>query len=71
MGLTQLMQYNGGAFGVALCGVLLDWSWRLPPEQQYAVPFGLLSALLAVSSGFLVWYLRSGGKKQAVHQFFH
>lgn len=71
MGLTQLMQYNGGAFGVAMCGVLLDWNWRLPPEQQFALPFGLLSALLAVSSGFLVWYLRSNGNNQAGHQIFH
>jgi len=64
-GLVQLLQFNGGAFGVALCGVLLDLNAQLPPGRMYAGPLALIAAFLVTAASFLLWYLLASRRRRA------
>ncbi len=46
MGLLQLVQFLGGSFAVALCGLLLAWEKDLPLQIAYQVVYFLLFLVL-------------------------
>jgi DHA2 family metal-tetracycline-proton antiporter-like MFS transporter len=58
MGMAQLIQFFGGAFGVALAGFLLVWQKELLPEVIYRNTFGLLSILIMCSSWLFFRYCK-------------
>jgi DHA2 family metal-tetracycline-proton antiporter-like MFS transporter len=61
MGMAQLIQFFGGAFGVALSGLLLTLQKNLLPEDMYHNIFMGLTILIGCSLLMFVAYLR--GKK--------
>lgn len=54
MGLIQLMQFFGGALGVALSGLLLVWQTELSPAESYRNIFLGFSLLLVLSAVMFV-----------------
>ncbi|NHN29143.1 MFS transporter [Paenibacillus agricola] len=55
MGMAQLTQFFGGAFGVALTGVSIEWSKHLPLSVSYSLVFWGMAALITLS---LLVYVR-------------
>jgi DHA2 family metal-tetracycline-proton antiporter-like MFS transporter len=49
MGIAQLVQFFGGAFGVALTGLLIVWQGNLAVEASYRNIFLILAGLLSVT----------------------
>ena len=62
MGMTQLVQFFGGAFGVALSGLFIEWQQGLAPKIIYANIFAGLAGLIVCSLIVFIWYFR-GRKK--------
>ncbi|NOU97720.1 MFS transporter [Paenibacillus sp. LMG 31456] len=54
MGLSQLSQYMGGSFAVALCGLLIVWQGQLAPLFAYQHIYMLLVVVLLLSL-FTMW----------------
>ncbi|QNG61315.1 MFS transporter [Bacillus sp. PAMC26568] len=67
MGLTQLIQFFGGAFGVALSGILIEWQQGIPASLIYANIFWGLTGLIGLS--FLIFwsYVKIESKKKSLH----
>lgn len=60
MGMTQLVQFFGGAFGVALSGLFIEWQQGLAPKLIYTNIFAGLAGLIICSlTVFLMYYLNS------------
>lgn len=64
MGMAQLIQFFGGAFGVTLSGLLLVLQKDLLPEEMYRNIFSGLIVLIGCSLLMFVVYLK--GKKEGV-----
>lgn len=62
MGMTQLIQFFGGAFGVAMAGLFLTLQKNLLPEDMYYNIFMGLTILIGCSFSMFVLYLK--GKKK-------
>jgi DHA2 family metal-tetracycline-proton antiporter-like MFS transporter len=58
MGMAQLIQFFGGAFGVALTGLLLVWQKNFLPEAMYRNIFIGLAILMICSLLVFIMYLR-------------
>ncbi|WP_240689368.1 MFS transporter [Ammoniphilus sp. YIM 78166] len=58
MGLMQLIQFFGGAFGVTAAGLFLDVQKELSPEVLYRNVFMSFSVLILFSFGLLSLYLK-------------
>jgi DHA2 family metal-tetracycline-proton antiporter-like MFS transporter len=56
MGMLQLIQFFGGAFGVAISGVLIKWQQEFIPEVIYRNIYAGLSGLLLISILVFVTY---------------
>jgi DHA2 family metal-tetracycline-proton antiporter-like MFS transporter len=50
MGLAQLTQFFGGAFGVAMTGIALVWQKKLPLASAFSNIFWVMAALALVST---------------------
>lgn len=61
MGLTQLSQYLGGSFAVAVCGILLVWQQQLSPTLAFKNIYLLLFVIMIGSLGMLALY-RKGAR---------
>ncbi|HWO98532.1 MAG TPA: MFS transporter, partial [Bacillus sp. (in: firmicutes)] len=59
MGMAQLIQFFGGAFGVALAGLLLVWQKEFLPEVMYCNVFILLTILIAGSLLIFIIYFKN------------
>lgn len=60
MGMTQLVQFFGGAFGVALSGLFIEWQEGLSPMLIYTNIFAGLAGLIVCSLAvFLLYFLKS------------
>ncbi|MGO0062353.1 MFS transporter [Brevibacillus fluminis] len=59
MGLSQLSQYLGGSFAVAVCGLLMVWQKEMPPANAFQHIYLLLIAVLAIALGLLYQYRKS------------
>ncbi|MGD7054586.1 MFS transporter [Sutcliffiella horikoshii] len=59
MGIAQLVQFFGGAFGVALTGLLIVWQGDLPVEEIYRNIFLGVTGLLLLTSVVFYQYRRS------------
>ncbi|MDT8860666.1 MFS transporter [Alkalihalobacillus sp. MEB130] len=59
MGLVQLMQFFGGAFGAALSGLLLVWQVNLDFVVSYRNIWLLFTGLLLLSATFAFFYQRA------------
>jgi DHA2 family metal-tetracycline-proton antiporter-like MFS transporter len=64
MGMAQLTQFFGGAFGVAVTGISIEWSKHLPLALAYSLIFWGMAVLITVSLLIYVRY-RSALKAQA------
>lgn len=62
MGMAQLIQFFGGAFGVALAGLLLVWQKEFLPEVIYRNTFGLLTILIVGSLSVFILYFKARNK---------
>lgn len=62
MGMTQLVQFFGGAFGVALSGLFIEWQQGLAPKIIYANIFAGLAGLIVCSLIVFIWYFRGRNK---------
>ncbi|TYS61352.1 multidrug efflux MFS transporter [Sutcliffiella horikoshii] len=63
MGIAQLVQFFGGAFGVALTGLLIVWQGDLPVEEIYRNIFLGVTGLLLLTSIVFYQYKRSKGRQ--------
>ncbi|MBB3111233.1 DHA2 family metal-tetracycline-proton antiporter-like MFS transporter [Paenibacillus phyllosphaerae] len=59
MGLMQLIQFFGGSFSVAVCGLLLSAQADLPIAEAYQHVYGILLAVCILSLAVMVWYQRT------------
>lgn len=59
MGLSQLSQYLGGSFAVALCGLLLVWQKDMPPLHGFRNIYALLVIVAVLSVVMLLRYMKS------------
>ncbi|MCR8634265.1 MFS transporter [Paenibacillus radicis (ex Xue et al. 2023)] len=59
MGLSQLSQYMGGSFAVALCGLLIVWQDEIAPLFAYQHIYILLVVVLLLSLFMLRRYTKS------------
>jgi DHA2 family metal-tetracycline-proton antiporter-like MFS transporter len=62
MGLTQLVQFFGGAFGVALSGMFIEWQQGLALKIIYANIFAGLAGLIVCSLIVFLFYFRARNK---------
>lgn len=66
MGLMQLIQFFGGSFSVAVCGLILALEKNMPLGLAYENVYRILLAVCLVSTVILVWYKQTAGKKAAI-----
>jgi DHA2 family metal-tetracycline-proton antiporter-like MFS transporter len=66
MGLMQLVQFFGGSFSVAVCGILLALQQKVPLVHAYQHVYGMLFLVSLCSLGALWWYRLSAGKERSV-----
>lgn len=59
MGLAQLLQFFGGSFSVAACGLLIVWQKNIPAVHAYQHIYMLLFMVVTVSFLNLLWYRKS------------
>ncbi|MGX1193008.1 MFS transporter [Metabacillus sp. SLBN-84] len=64
MGLMQLIQFFGGAFGVALSGLLIGWQQNVPAASVYTNIFWGMTLLIGASSVLFLSYVRKDRKLQ-------
>jgi DHA2 family metal-tetracycline-proton antiporter-like MFS transporter len=62
LGMMQMTQFFGGAFGVTMSGFLISLQQSLPPKQIYQNIFLCFSGLVLCSGTLLGMYLRSKRK---------
>ncbi|CAM3023088.1 MFS transporter [Paenibacillus sediminis] len=63
MGLLQMIQFFGGSFSVAVCGLLLAFQQDVPLVSAYRHVYELLLLVCLCSLGVLLWYRRSNHKE--------
>lgn len=64
MGILQLVQFFGGAFGVALTGLCLVWQDNLIPEVSYRNIFIVLTLLVLFSLSVFRMYFKKGRNEE-------
>lgn len=64
MGILQLVQFFGGAFGVALTGLCLVWQDNLIPEVSYRNIFIVLTLLVLFSLSVFWMYFKKGRNEE-------
>ncbi|MFH5181669.1 MFS transporter [Paenibacillus sp. TAB 01] len=65
MGLMQLVQFFGGSFSVAVCGLILAMQKSIPLGLAYENVYRVLLAVCLVSLGILLWYKQAAAKQTA------
>lgn len=59
MGLSQLCQFFGGSFAVAVCGILISWQTNIPFIAAFQRIYLLLILVVLCSFMILIWYSRA------------
>lgn len=59
LGFMQLIQFFGGSFSVAVCGLILSIQDNVPLVQAYRHVYGLLFFISTISLTVILWYGRS------------
>ncbi|PGY05868.1 MFS transporter [Bacillus sp. AFS031507] len=59
MGLMQLIQFFGGSFSVAVCGILLEFQQKNSLVRAYENVYGALIAVCIFSLFMILWYMLS------------
>lgn len=59
MGLAQLIQFFGGSFAVAACGLLIVWQSSIPVVDAYQQIYLILFVITITSFMILLWYRKS------------
>lgn len=65
MGLMQLIQFFGGSFSVAVCGMLLEFQKKSSLASDFEHVYGALIAVCICSLCSLLWYMLSGRRSES------
>jgi MFS transporter, DHA2 family, metal-tetracycline-proton antiporter len=64
MGLMQLIQFFGGAFSVAVCGLILTMQKNIPLGLAYENVYRILLGVCLLSLAISVWYKQTASKSE-------